>query len=205
MDWVAFDLETTGLPPTSRPVEIGARRFRSDGIVEDFSVLVNPGIPIPGVVQAIHGIDDAMVADAIDVPTALERFLSFAEGAALVAHNASFDAGILASNAERLGIPLPETPVYCSVRMTRRLVPRMWSYRLSSIVRTLGIEHEGFHRAHPDAVLVGRLVQRLMAMGSSQLIGFPLVGPGCLGGLRSGFGAPRPLPLSAFSVATPAP
>lgn len=181
MDWVAFDLETTGLPRTSRPVEIGARRFRADGGVEDFAMLVNPGTRIPVEVVAIHGITDEMVADAPPVEAAIERFFTFAEGAALVAHNASFDTGILASNAERVGVPLPGSPVYDSVRMTRRLVPNLWSYRLSSIVRSLGIENGHFHRAHADAVMVGHLVKRLLAQGSAQMAEFPSTGPGFMG------------------------
>lgn len=183
MDWVAFDLETTGLPRSSRPVEIGARRFFADGHIEDFSMLVNPGIPVPFDVQRIHGIADADVFDAPDVAAGLERFFAFAEGAALVAHNAYFDAGILASNAERLGRPLPPLPVHDSLRMARRLIPQLWSYRLSALARTLGLASDGFHRALPDAVVVGRLVQRLLALRSRQLLGFPVVGVGYLGPL----------------------
>ncbi|MBI2077045.1 MAG: 3'-5' exonuclease [Euryarchaeota archaeon] len=173
MDWVAFDLETTGLPRWSRPVEVGARRFFADGHVEDFSMLVNPGIRVPSEVTRIHGITDAMVHDAPDVVDAFDRFFAFVEGAALVAHNAAFDASILAGNAERLEYPLPALPVYDSVRIARRLLPHLWSYRLVSLVRALGIEHERFHRAHEDAVLVGRLMRRLLQIGSPELADFP--------------------------------
>lgn len=181
MDWVAFDLETTGLGPRARPVEIGARRFRADGGIEDFSMLVDPGVPIPAEVVAIHGITDEMVRDAPGVEPAMERFFTFAEDAALVAHNAAFDTGVLASNAERLGMPLPASLVYDSVRMARRLVPNLWSYRLSAIVRALDLERATFHRAHADAVMVGALVRRLLGLGSAHLSAFPAEGVGLMG------------------------
>jgi DNA polymerase III epsilon subunit family exonuclease len=180
-DWVAFDLETTGLGPTARPVEIGARRYRSDGVIEDFAMLVDPGVPIPAEVIAIHGITDEMVRGAPGVEAAMERFFTFAEDAALVAHNAAFDAGVLAVNAERLGMPLPPSLVYDSVRMARRLIPNLWSYRLSAVVRALDLEHGTFHRAHADAVMVGSLVRRLLGLNSQHLVGFPTTGVGLMG------------------------
>ena len=173
MDWVAFDLETTGLPRWSRPVEIGARRFFADGHVEDFAMLVNPGIPIPAEVRRVHGVSDEDVRGAPDVFDAFDRFFAFVEGAALVAHNARFDASILAGNAERLEYALPSLRVYDSLHITRRLMPNLWSYRLASIVRRLGIEHDRFHRAHEDAVLVGHLMQRLLGLKAPGLLDFP--------------------------------
>ena len=183
MDWVAFDLETTGLPRTSRPVEIGARRFCADGHVEDFAMLVDPGVPIPADVQRIHGITDDAVRGAPDVVDAFDRFFAFSEGAALVAHNAAFDASILAGNAERLEYPLPDVRVYDSASIARRLIPHLWSYRLASLVRALGIEHVRFHRAHEDAVLVGHLMRRLFGLHSPELVDFPLGPLGYLGPL----------------------
>lgn len=59
-----FDLETTGVNITNdRIVEISILKVHPDGKEERKTWLVNPGIPIPKEVTAIHGISDADVAD----------------------------------------------------------------------------------------------------------------------------------------------
>ncbi len=76
IEFVAFDLETTGLfPVVNRLVEFGAARFRLDGrVLGTWEQLVDPECSIPLEVTNIHGITDAMVrgqptlAQALGVP-----------------------------------------------------------------------------------------------------------------------------------------
>ena len=64
MEFIAFDLETTGIQPkTDAIVEIGAVRFEGSEPVGRFSTLINPGRPIPPEASAVNGITDEMVAD----------------------------------------------------------------------------------------------------------------------------------------------
>jgi len=59
-----FDLETTGINISQdRIVEISILKVSPDGTEERKTWLVNPGMPIPKEVIAIHGISDADVAD----------------------------------------------------------------------------------------------------------------------------------------------
>lgn len=183
MDWVAFDTETTGLGPSARLVEIGARRFCDDGTVWDFETLVDPETEIPLVVQRIHGITDEMVRGAPKARTALERFFTFVDGAALVAHNARFDIGMIRQDATRTGKELPSLLVHDSVRLARRVLPHLWSYRLANVARQLRIESATWHRALADAVVVGELVKRLLPLRSMSLLGFPLWSAGLVGRL----------------------
>ena len=68
------DLETTGMRAAEdRVTEVGIVRVdaATDGgppRVSEWSTLVNPGEPIPAVIQALTGITDAMVRDAPGVP-----------------------------------------------------------------------------------------------------------------------------------------
>jgi DNA polymerase III alpha subunit (gram-positive type) len=91
VEFVAFDLETTGLfPVTCRIVEFGAMRFRLDGQQLDcLEQLVDPKCLIPRAVTWIHGINDAMVRGKPTVGEIMPKFLEFLGGpeTILLAHN----------------------------------------------------------------------------------------------------------------------
>lgn len=74
-----FDLETTGTNVvTDRIVEISIFRVMPDGSTDSMTRLVNPTIPIPPEVTAIHGIKNADVANAptfAQLAPALDAFL----------------------------------------------------------------------------------------------------------------------------------
>src|SRR5919112_2898940 len=99
-EYVAFDLETTGLvAQVDRVVEIGAIRFDASGRERGrFESLVNPERPMSPAAQAVHGISDADLAGAPSARDVLPGFLAFLgdpETTTLIAHNASFDASFL--------------------------------------------------------------------------------------------------------------
>ena len=57
-----FDLETTGVNVVNdRIVEISVIKVNPSGNEDSKTWLINPVIPIPNVVSAIHGITDEMV------------------------------------------------------------------------------------------------------------------------------------------------
>lgn len=91
-----FDLETTGINITNdRIVEISILKVHPDGQEERKTWLVNPTIPIPKEVTAIHGISDEDVAD---IPT-------FREIAKEV-YNLIKDSDLSGFNSDRFDIPL---------------------------------------------------------------------------------------------------
>ena len=70
MDFIAFDLETTGIQPkTDAIIEIGAVRFHGNKTVGTFCTLINPGRPIPPEASAVNGITDDMVAGSPGIET----------------------------------------------------------------------------------------------------------------------------------------
>jgi DNA polymerase-3 subunit epsilon len=97
--FVAFDLETTGLDPKKdRIAEIGAIKFDKHGIISRFSVLINPGIPMPPGAGAVNHITDAMLKDKPSLDTVLPDFLRFIKDTVVIAHNALFDCGFINEN-----------------------------------------------------------------------------------------------------------
>ena len=98
MRQVILDTETTGIDPKDghRLVEIGAveminRRFTG----RSYHQYINPERHIDAEVVAIHGIDDAKVADEPVFGDIADDFWAFIDGAELVIHNAPFDVGFI--------------------------------------------------------------------------------------------------------------
>ncbi len=150
-EFVVFDTETTGMPPGCRLLEIGALKVRGDRVVDSFQSLAFPETTIPPGVTAIHGIGDAMVADAPEVGDVLADFFRWAgPGTPLVGHNVAFDGRVLAAECVRLGLPIPEHPLHCTLRAARLLLKRP-SHALEALVDDLGLPRGTHHRALEDA------------------------------------------------------
>ena len=80
-DFVAFDLETTGLSSRSDAItEIGAVRFSGGRAVDRMCTFVDPGRSIPAEVVRLTGIRDEDVEGAPGQEEAVRRFLEFAGG-----------------------------------------------------------------------------------------------------------------------------
>jgi DNA polymerase III epsilon subunit family exonuclease len=158
VEFVAFDLETTGLfPVVNRIVEFGAVRFRLDGgVLATCGQLVDPECPISPEVTGIHGITDAMLRGQPTLAEALAGFLDFLGGSAtiLLAHNAAFDVGFLNFAAAKTGLVLPSNPVIDTLDVARSCVRGAPSCRLEDLVVHLGLAESEDHRALSDSRLV---------------------------------------------------
>ncbi len=158
---VVFDLETTGLWPRRghRVIEIGAVAFEKGQVVGEFSTLVNPGVPIPPEVQAIHGITEAMIEGEPRPEEILPSFSAFVADSVLVAHNAAFDVGFLRHELARLGMTLPNHHL-CTLEMSRRRFPHLSDHTLETVYLHLFPE-TGFlrqsHRALDDARMAAKI------------------------------------------------
>lgn len=158
-EYVAFDLETTGLrAETDRVVEIGAIRFERTGReLGRFESLVNPERPMNPAAQAIHGISDLDLADAPTSAIVLPRFLEFLGDPAetsLLAHNASFDARFLGSELARVGRTPPAHAVNDTLALARARLPHLPNHRLDTLTQVLNLDRTGAHRALADSLRV---------------------------------------------------
>ena len=64
-EYISFDLETTGLNPDKDQItEIAACRFVNGEFTEEYTTLINPGIPIPKNITALTGISNKMVEES---------------------------------------------------------------------------------------------------------------------------------------------
>lgn len=179
--YVAFDLETTGLvAETDRVVEIGAIRFDATGAELDrFERLVHPERLMSPAAQAIHGISDADLADAEPARRVLPRFLEFLgdpQSTRLLAHNAAFDSGFLGRELGRLGQEPPGFLVIDTLSLARKKIPDARDHRLETLARLFGLDPDGPHRALADSRRVQGLWMALEgpATPEDQLIAYPI-------------------------------
>ena len=103
---VFLDLETTGINVSSdRIVEISLLKISTSGKEQWMTARVNPEMPIPPKVTAIHGISDSDVADAPTFREIAKNVAAFIEGCDLAGYNAvKFDIPVLAEEFLRANI-----------------------------------------------------------------------------------------------------
>jgi DNA polymerase III epsilon subunit family exonuclease len=148
--YVVFDTETTGMPPGARIIEIGALKIIDNTIVDTFEILLNPECDIPFNVIRVHGIDNSMVDNSPAAADALPDFIDWCEDLALVGHNVSFDAAMLASELWRANLPTGKNGTYCTLSASRKLLQQK-SNSLSDLVSALSLPNQTSHRALADA------------------------------------------------------
>lgn len=158
MEFIAFDLETTGtVPGVDRIVEIGAVKFMNGEPVSMFSTLVDPQTPIPPGASAVNGISDEMVRGKPLIASLLESFVEFCSGSPMVAHNANFDAQFLIADFKRFEFPTPRGVILDTLPIARKVFPGLPNYRLATLIQHLKLPTGQFHRAEDDATACGRL------------------------------------------------
>ena len=103
---VFFDLETTGVNiSTDRIVEISYLKVYPDGREEVKTMRINPGIPIPPEVTAVHHISDADVADCPTFKEVAKQIAADFEGCDIAGYNSNrFDVPLLVEELLRAGV-----------------------------------------------------------------------------------------------------
>lgn len=101
-----FDLETTGVNISKdRIVEISILKIFPNGTQESKTWLVNPEIPIPAETTAVHGIDDAKVANEPTFKKLANKVNEMIKGCDLGGFNSNrFDIPLLAEELLRAGL-----------------------------------------------------------------------------------------------------
>jgi DNA polymerase III subunit epsilon len=149
--FVVVDLETTGGSAVyDRVMEIAAIRVERGVIVDRLERLVEPGVPIPPFITRMTGINAALLRGKPSFDTLLPELSQLVQDATVVAHNAAFDCNFLRTSFLRANLPWTSEAL-CTLRLARRLIPGMHTYRLDSLCALLGFTFVQRHRAGPDA------------------------------------------------------
>ena len=160
--YVIIDVETTGKGINgTRITEICAVRMTNGKIVDKFTSLVNPQAYIPSFITSLTGIDDAMVESAPLFSDIADRILEITEDAIFVAHNVNFDFNMLRGEFQRLGHSFVRKKL-CTVRLSRKLIPGLFSYSLGNLCSSINIPLNNRHRAEGDTDATVILFKRIL-------------------------------------------
>ena len=160
-EYVAFDLETTGLSSQKDEIiEIGAVRMQGGKELDRFQTFVNPRRRLEQKIVELTGITDAMLADAPSIETVLPEFLEFVGDRVLVAHNADFDTGFIREACRKQGLPYGFTSVDTLI-LSQNLLPHLNKFKLDVVSNALSLPDFNHHRAGDDAVTCGLIFHKL--------------------------------------------
>ncbi len=162
---VIIDLETTGFHD-AEIVQIGLIDMQGQILMD---TLVKPVGSIPPDATRVHGITDAMVADAPDFKNIYSTLSAKLAGQVAIAYNASFDEGILKGVCQRRNLPMPRAKYWSCAMKTYAAYYGQWNTRrhsynwqsLEKACRQQKIEVAKTHNATADCQLTLALIQKM--------------------------------------------
>ena len=147
--YIAFDVETPNAG-NNRMSAIGISVIENGQIVDSYFSYVNPEQRFDAFNIELTGISEATVADAPTFPELWKTIRPLMESGVLVAHNASFDLGVLRSCLRDYGIVWkPSARAICTVLIGRKILPNI-SHRLNNMCAYYGIPLN-HHQADSDS------------------------------------------------------
>ncbi|MBQ9323965.1 MAG: PHP domain-containing protein, partial [Clostridia bacterium] len=169
-EYVAFDIETTGLKAEQNDIiEIGAVRLIDGQVVERFDTFIDDGVVIPKKITELTGITKDMLIGAPPSREALKRFRDFCGSACLVAHNAKFDIGFITHHGAKFGIRF-DLPYADTLMLSRYILhDDVENHKLDTLCAHYHIDMGSHHRADDDAnscaMLLMKMMEELRTMG----------------------------------------
>ena len=167
--YAVVDVETTGFSPRDdRVVEVACVVVDANcRTLAEFVSLVDPGRAIPAFATGIHGIGDTDVAGAPRLDELAATLRALTAGAAVVAHNASFDRRFLPFLDDRRWL--------CTLWLARRYVPEAPRFSNQALRAHLGIRDPRLnerepHRAYADAIVTVGILRACLRRRRSALI-----------------------------------
>jgi DNA polymerase III subunit epsilon len=152
LDFTAIDFETANSSSASA-CSVGLVKVRDGRVVDRASWYIRPPYGHDEFLYwntLIHGIRAEDVIGAADWVGQLPDIVEFADGDALVAHNAGFDMGVIRAACAVTLVPCPSFDYLCSLRVARKTY-QLDSYRLPVAAMAAGFEDFEHHQALADS------------------------------------------------------
>lgn len=156
--FVVLDTETTGLDhKTEKLIEIAAVKMANGEIIDTFTALVNPQVPIRYSSFLIHNISEEMIAEEPTIDVVLPQFMEFIGDLPYIAHNAIFDYSFINEASKALYGKRFKNHRVDTFEMYRSVFPDEPSHSLSSLLTRFGFDPEVKHRALDDAANLAKV------------------------------------------------
>ncbi len=162
--FAVVDVETTGLWHQDHGItEISVVHVDGESAREVFHTLLNPGRQIPAGISQLTGIRTSMLEGAPSISEILPALREALEGRVFVGHHVNFDYQFVKAAFNESGMAYSARRL-CTLRLSRKVLPSLPSYKLGNICRHLGIVTDSLHRAGTDAMATALLLIRLQQM-----------------------------------------
>ena len=161
-EYVAFDLETTGLSSKKdKIIEIGAVILKNGREVDRFQTFVDPERHLEPKIVELTGIAEDMLKGAPKIEEVLPKFLKFCGDRVLVAHNSDFDTGFIRAECLRQGYEFTATALDTLI-LSQNLMPQLNKFKLDIVSNALSLPDFNHHRAADDAMTCGLIFHRFI-------------------------------------------
>lgn len=168
--YAIVDIETTGtFSDRGGITEIAIVVTNGKEIIDSYETLVNPNAYIPPFIENLTGISNQMVQDAPQFHEVAKDIAAILEGKVFVAHNVNFDYKYVKFELELAGYSIGQARL-CTVRLSRKIMPDLKSYKLGNLTRSLGINHADKHRAMSDTMATVDLFHLLLEKGEDDVL-----------------------------------
>jgi DNA polymerase-3 subunit epsilon len=117
---------------------------------------------LPEFTENCHALTWFAVQDAPEFSAIAPAFLERLTRADIViAHNASFDIGVLRATLDHFGLACPAFDYLCTYRVAARIWPDLPNHKLDTVAAHIGHEFH-HHNAQADAEAAGRVLLAMM-------------------------------------------
>ncbi len=166
-DFVAIDVETTGLKPVrNRIIEIALYRYQGGRLSERYETLVNPGRELPRFIVELTGIRDEDLEFVPPFEEVAEQVIEFIGDATLVGHNIRFDLSFINSELKRAGHEKLVNERIDTLTLAMRYLKQVRKPSLDRVASAVGLRPRDIHRAGRDAELTAEVALRLVEIAS---------------------------------------
>ncbi len=186
-DYVAVDLETTGLDPDFDDIiECAAIRYVAGRETERFESLVNIGYELPAFITELTGITNEMLQNAPQITDVMTKLLDFIGDSVVVGHNVNFDVNFIYDKALLYCNKTFKNNFIDTMRISRALFREYEHHRLSDLIeRFFGSGNAVSHRGASDAEMAARCYEHMKEYAAGKGTTLDAVGKKLGAGVRA--------------------
>ena len=163
---VVFDTETTGGMSWDEICQIAAVEYVEGRFTRSLNVYLCPTCEIDPWAERVHGLSfDFLQEHGVDPEEGMCRFFDFlGNDVLLVAHNNRFDMTMVQQECAKFHLQFEPVGVETcdTLALARHLRPDLESYKLASLIDSLGVEGVNSHNALDDAFACAGVFWKLL-------------------------------------------